>query len=139
MSRSAKLILRALIAFVIIIILLTISECRASGSTIHNLWDALWYALITLTTVGYGDMSPVSPAGKFLGIVLALCSVGILSTMIGFIIELIRNQFLPKMMLRRSREAKWYVFNCSSREAGLLARELLSEENSIAIFPAPMN
>lgn len=138
MSRSAKLILRALIAFVIIIILLTISECRASGSTIHNLWDALWYALITLTTVGYGDMSPVSPAGKFLGIVLALCSVGILSTMIGFVIELIRNQFLPKMMLRRSREAKWYVFNCSSREAGLLARELLSEENSIAIFPAPM-
>ena len=63
MSRSAKLILRALIAFVIIVILLTISECRASGSTIHNLWDALWYALITLTTVGYGDMSPVSPAG----------------------------------------------------------------------------
>ena len=66
MSRSAKLILRALIAFVIIVILLTISECRASGSTIHNLWDALWYALITLTTVGYGDLYPVTPAGRLI-------------------------------------------------------------------------
>ncbi len=138
MNRSAKLILRALIAFVIIIILLTLSECGASGSTIHNPWDALWYSLITLTTVGYGDMSPVSPFGKCLGIILALCSVGILSTMIGVVIELIRNQFLPKLTLQRSRDMKWYVFNCSSRDAGLLAGELLAEEDGIAIFPAPM-
>ena len=130
--------MRALIALVIIISLLTISECGADNSTIHTPWDALWYSLITLTTVGYGDMAPVSPLGRILGIVLALCSVGILSAMIGVVVEMIRNQFLPKLMLRRSRKMKWFIFNCCSREAGLLAKELLSEEDGIAIFPAPM-
>jgi voltage-gated potassium channel len=44
-------------------------------SSIHSLTDALWWAVTTVTTVGYGDKYPTSPEGK--GIAITLMVVGI--------------------------------------------------------------
>ena len=40
---------------------------------------ALWWAIITLTTVGYGDVSPVTPLGKFLASLVALGGIGLVA------------------------------------------------------------
>jgi len=40
---------------------------------------ALWWSIITLTTVGYGDVSPVTPLGKFLAAVVALAGIGLVA------------------------------------------------------------
>ncbi|MCX7937193.1 MAG: ion transporter [Chlorobi bacterium] len=58
--------------------------------------SAMWWAIITLTTVGYGDVYPLSPVGKILGGVVALMGIGLvaLPTAIlssGFIRELQRR------------------------------------------------
>lgn len=37
---------------------------------------AMWWAVATLTTVGYGDIYPVTPVGKFLGSIIALLGIG---------------------------------------------------------------
>ena len=39
------------------------------------LWDGVWYALVTITTVGYGDVVPVSDYGRIFGVVLILFGV----------------------------------------------------------------
>ncbi|MEZ5735033.1 MAG: ion transporter [Novosphingobium sp.] len=40
---------------------------------------ALWWSIITLTTVGYGDVSPVTPLGKFLASIVALGGIGLVA------------------------------------------------------------
>ncbi len=40
-----------------------------------SLWEGVWYALVTITTVGYGDVVPVSEAGRSFGIVLIVFGV----------------------------------------------------------------
>ncbi len=52
--------------------------------------DALWYAFVTITTVGYGDRYPTTSAGRLAGIALMICGVGIFSVFTGFI----ANSFL---------------------------------------------
>lgn len=89
-------------AFVVFFFLLLygiqLAENGAENSSIHNFWDALWYALVTLTTVGYGDSYPVTVAGKILGLVLILLSLGLLSYIIGNISSKI-NAYMERKKL----------------------------------------
>ncbi len=38
----------------------------------QSVFDTLWWGIVTMTTVGYGDMVPVTAFGKLLGVVLIL-------------------------------------------------------------------
>jgi voltage-gated potassium channel len=46
---------------------------------VHSLWDGIWYAWVTLTHVGYGDIVPTSLAGRLLASVLILLGLGVLA------------------------------------------------------------
>jgi voltage-gated potassium channel len=47
--------------------------------------DAIWWALTTITTVGYGDRYPVTTEGRFIGAALMIVGVGLFGTLAGFI------------------------------------------------------
>ncbi|MDO4989418.1 MAG: potassium channel family protein, partial [Eubacteriales bacterium] len=72
MKRSVKLLLTALAVYLVLLLLLLGAEAGNPNATIRSFGDALWFSLITMTTVGYGDLSPVTPAGRVLGIIFAL-------------------------------------------------------------------
>jgi len=53
------------------------AELEVAGSTIHSIPDAFWWAIVTMTTVGYGDEVPAGTVGRLIG---AACAVsGILT------------------------------------------------------------
>ncbi len=60
--------------FVILVFIIFISEAN-SNSRINNFFDAFWYSLVTVTTVGYGDITPSTIVGRVAGIILLLFGV----------------------------------------------------------------
>jgi voltage-gated potassium channel len=51
---------------------------RGGKGPIQTFGDALWWALATITTVGYGDMYPVTAEGRFVAAGLMFCGIGVL-------------------------------------------------------------
>ncbi|HRN73353.1 MAG TPA: ion transporter [Ginsengibacter sp.] len=55
--------------------------------------DSIYWAAVTITTVGYGDVAPMTPLGKFLSIVVMLCGYSIIAVPTGIVTaEMARNQ-----------------------------------------------
>ena len=54
-------------------------EAEAPDSRVQTLMDALYWAVITLTTVGYGDIVPVTPEGRVVAMALVFAGIGVIS------------------------------------------------------------
>ena len=86
-SRRAfrKLIIFLLFTSLSLAILVVPLEHGHPKARILNLEDALWWTMSTITTVGYGDMVPVTTAGRMVGVLLQIIGVVLFGTMIGSI------------------------------------------------------
>lgn len=60
-------------------------EHNAQPEAFKNAFSGIWWAVSTLLTVGYGDIYPVTAAGRFVGIILAFLGVGIVAIPTGII------------------------------------------------------
>ncbi len=76
------------------LVLLFVASISYSLFEEKNLLDSLWWALITSTTVGYGDFYPASLGGRVTAIVLLLI-------MILFLIPMITASFASKLIVNR--------------------------------------
>lgn len=97
-KKRLLILIPALAAYVLLTYLLFLVERGHEGSSINSWPEALWYSIVTLTTVGYGDMFPVTVAGKLVGLFFLIGSVGVL----GYLISQLTNQvsqFLEKKRL----------------------------------------
>jgi voltage-gated potassium channel len=55
------------------------AERGSSDSLINSFGDALWWSMVTITTVGYGDTFPVTQDGRFVGTFLIFTGIGLFS------------------------------------------------------------
>jgi voltage-gated potassium channel len=60
----------------------------ASNSNITSAEDALWWAFVTITTVGYGDKFPVTTEGRIIAMFLMTTGVGLFGIFTGFVASL---------------------------------------------------
>jgi voltage-gated potassium channel len=58
---------------------------NSPNSNIHTAEDAIWWAFVTVTTVGYGDKYPVTTEGRIIAGMLMVTGVGLFGTFTGFI------------------------------------------------------
>lgn len=72
--------------YILLIYLLVIFE-KGGGGSIKSIGDSIWYSLVTLTTVGYGDYFPITIGGKFIGGVFVVSSLGLLLGLVSKVTE----------------------------------------------------
>ena len=77
-------------------------EQGVPNANITTAGDSIWWGLVTITTVGYGDQYPVGEGGRLVGVLLLFAGIGLFSVLTGFI----ANVFLaPDLPRRRARIA----------------------------------
>ena len=78
-------------------------ERYAPGSNIHSFGDSLWWACVTMATVGYGDYYPVTVTGRLLAVVLMIGGIAIVGTASATIVSYLNEQ-TQQARDRRARE-----------------------------------
>ena len=53
----------------------TLAEDVGDGQRVHSFFDAIWWSTATITTVGYGDIAPVTVAGRLVGMVTMVVGI----------------------------------------------------------------
>jgi voltage-gated potassium channel len=84
---------RAILAAVFVLSLLLLiaasfaylAEHRAQPDAFGTIPDALWWAVITMTTVGFGDVVPITPFGKMIGGIIATIGIGMVALPAGLL------------------------------------------------------
>lgn len=62
-------------------------EQRSPDANIRTGIDAVWWAYVTITTVGYGDRYPVTTEGRFLGVLLLIAGIALFSVLTAYIAQ----------------------------------------------------
>jgi voltage-gated potassium channel len=69
-----------------------LAEAASPRANIHDLGDALWFAISTMTTVGYGDVSPTTGPGRILSVLLMFGGMGLVSVLTATVASVLVTQ-----------------------------------------------
>lgn len=106
-GRFRKILLGLLVAVVVLGLTTPLVERNFPGATIVNEWDGIYFAVTTVTGVGYGDMVPVTMVGRVMTMLLQVFGVVLFGSVMAFVsVELLRYQedFNMKRLLERMDE-----------------------------------
>ena len=82
-------VLAAFIVLVVASILVLTFESHSAQANITSGGDALWWAIVTITTVGYGDFFPVTTAGRITAVFVMFAGVGIIGALASILASLL--------------------------------------------------
>lgn len=82
------------------------AENGQPNANINSASDAIWWSIVTISTVGYGDLYPTSTLGRIIASVILICGVSIFGMISGLITSFITspNKRSPAHLLQRNNE-----------------------------------
>ncbi len=106
-------------------------ESRESGGQIDGFFEGIYWALVTLSTVGYGDITPHTPEGRFVTMVLIISGIGVIS----FFTSIVVSAFQEKLGEVHDRQVasllqkkKGYTVICGFGRVGEVVAGYLAED-----------
>jgi voltage-gated potassium channel len=88
-KRAQSTLLVAVLAAIIVLeaaaILILGAESKSPQANIQDAGDAVWWTIVTVATVGYGDRYPVTPAGRVIGVFVMIVGVGLFGVLTSFL------------------------------------------------------
>jgi voltage-gated potassium channel len=134
-TRHARLLVqqlgRAAVVFIAIVLACSYIAYHAErvvNSEFKNYADALWWAVVTICTVGYGDITPVTAEGRWAGVVLMVTGIGIIGALAGSLAGFLR--LAPGSTTSPATAAITHVENLAG-EIALLRADLVSLETHL--------
>lgn len=101
--RRAEELLVTLFTIIIILVLsssiMYFVEHDISPNAFPDIPSALWWGVVTMTTIGYGDLFPISPLGKVIGSIVALLGIGLFALPAG----ILASGFVEEIQKRREQ------------------------------------
>lgn len=86
-STLLVVILAAIVVLEVASILILRAETSASAANIQTASDAIWWTVVTVATVGYGDKYPITNPGRFVGVLVMIVGVGLFSVLTSFMAQ----------------------------------------------------
>jgi voltage-gated potassium channel len=87
LAQSTLLVVIALVLLVVVYgsSAMVVAEAASPGANITSGADAIWWAFVTISTVGYGDRYPVTGLGRLIGILMLMAGVSLFSVLTSFL------------------------------------------------------
>jgi len=102
------------VAFILLILSSTLMyyvENEVQPEKFASIGHSFWWSVATLTTVGYGDVYPVTAMGKFLSAIIALIGIGFVALPTG----IISSSFIEKLQKKKSNQIECKCPNCGTK------------------------
>lgn len=84
---------------------------QTTNDKMRTLFDALWYTLVTITTIGYGDITPITVPGKLIAIIIMISGIVVFGTVSGQIASILfsRQQKKDKGLLKLKNKKEHFI------------------------------
>ena len=110
-------------------------EQDSSQSSIVDLSNALWYVVVTLASVGYGDLYPVTIYGRIIGYILVIGSLGVYGLFIGRVASFMQSIQTHKKMGHNGTSFKQHIVIIGWNDVSkLVADQLIHVHKEVAII-----
>jgi len=114
-------------------------ESKINGSPIKSIGDAFWWLLVTISTVGYGDIVPKSEIGKFLGSLTIVVGVAFFTMITGSIASaFVEMRLNERRGLGKVREKNHVVILGKNEEISDLIETLMALNNKTIVIVSQM-
>lgn len=119
-ARRKILVFLFTVVTLVIIFGATMFVIEGPNNGFENIPKSIYWAIVTITTVGYGDVSPQTPVGQFIAGMAMICGYAIIAVPTGIIGAELMQQFQKRGMEREKNEKR--CVNCKSMGHDMDAR-----------------
>ncbi len=140
-TKKFEFITLALFSSIVIFVssvLIYVMEANNEASPINTLFDALYWSIVTISTVGYGDVTPATDAGRFVAMVVIIAGIAVLAFTTSLVVSALTDKLDEirevKTIEDLSKLKEFYLVCGYEHVAQELCKKLASSSHNIIVL-----